>query len=46
MAWQAERRGYKEPMDFNLLIQRKQERFAHPEGEGEESNTDTRLEAA
>jgi hypothetical protein len=28
MAWQAERRGYKAPMGFNLLIQRKRERFA------------------
>jgi len=37
MAWQAERRGYKAPMDFNLLIQRKRERFADLEG-NEESN--------
>jgi hypothetical protein len=38
MAWQAERRGYKAPMDSNLLIQRKRERFADLEGQGEESN--------
>jgi hypothetical protein len=39
MAWQAERRGYKAPMDSNFLIQRKRERFADLEGQGEESNT-------
>jgi hypothetical protein len=38
MAWQAQRRGYKAPMDFNLLIQRKREHFADLEGNGEESN--------
>jgi hypothetical protein len=38
MAWQAERRGYKAPMDFSPLIQRKRELFADLEGEGEESN--------
>ena len=40
MAWQAERRGYKAPMDFNLLIQPTRERFADFEGDGEESICD------